>query len=158
MLDLTGRTCGRWLVLYRAPNIGRRTAWWCECDCGAFRVVLTQSLRNGSSASCGCLKRERMSGVMAVHRACGTREYNSWQNMIQRCTNVNRKEYANYGGRGITVCPEWRLSFEAFYKDMGPRPEGMTLDRADNEGNYEPGNCRWATRSQQNHNQRRRAA
>ncbi len=81
--------------------------------------------------------------------------YNSWQAMKRRCYRPNHKNYADYGGRGIQVCARWRKSFDAFLADMGPRPEGMTLDRADVNGSYEPGNCRWATKSEQNYNQRR---
>jgi hypothetical protein len=89
-----------------------------------------------------------------THNRSRTREYSSWLNLIQRCTNPKNPRYKHYGGRGITVCPEWRLSFEQFFKDMGPRPEGRSIDRINNDGNYEPGNCRWATAYEQNFNKR----
>ena len=92
--------------------------------------------------------------VRVQHGKSRSREYGSWQTMVQRCTNPNNTNYFKYGARGITICDSWRDSFEAFYNDMGKRPEGTTLDRIDNDGNYEPNNCRWATITEQNWNKR----
>ena len=100
-------------------------------------------------------RKEAFVGARAQHRMYGTPTYRSWASMIQRCTNEKRHNYAYYGGRGITVCVRWR-DFDAFLADMGERPDGTTLDRIDNEGNYEPGNCEWATPKQQSNNRRPR--
>lgn len=164
-LDLTGQTFGRLTVTGLGEPSGkrRRTAWLCACDCGTVVTVVGESLRSGHAKSCGCFRREFASIVGKAARprhghACRDRysvEYRTWGGMIQRCTNPKFRQFRDYGGRGISVCPEWRTSFERFLADMGPRPVGLTLDRINNDGNYKPGNCRWASRSQQQRNQRR---
>ena len=122
------------------------------CDCGLETRPLITAVTCGNSRSCGC------SRVVAFnnrsHGMYGTPEYKSWIAMLARCRNPNRSNYGRYGARGLTVCERW-LTFTNFYADMGPRPSGTTLDRIDNDRGYEPGNCRWATRSEQNKNQRR---
>lgn len=126
----------------------------CICDCGTERHVQPHKLRSGQTLSCGCYSAERASTNNRTHGMTGTPEYISWQAMRHRCYREEDISYSNYGGRGITVCDEWRDSFENFYADMGPRPEGMTLDRIEVNRNYEPSNCRWATPKEQADNTR----
>lgn len=131
----------------RSPS-GRRTVR-CKCDCGRTGVFCLNSLRIGETKSCGCLKVKRLT----THGQSNTPEYRVWAGMIQRCVNENETGWIYYGGRGISVCDEWRASFEAFICDMGMRPSGKySIERIDNDGNYEPGNCVWATRAQQGSN------
>jgi len=158
--DLTGHRFHRLVVLGRAePTPGNRGARWrCKCDCGAETISRSDALKNGRSKSCGCHRAE-MGGKHVVsmnttHGSYGTPEYRVWRGMKDRCFNPNSASYADYGGRGITVCDKWVNSFQAFLADMGPRPDGASIDRIDNNKGYESGNCRWADRITQARNKR----
>ena len=152
LIDLTGKRFGRWLVLSRAPNRRGHAYWNCQCDCGTEKVVWGNSLRRGESLSCGCLKRDMARERNISHGQTGCPTYNSWQNMKIRCYNKNRPKNVNYHDKEIIVCDRWLNSFPNFLADMGERPEGTSIERINNDGNYEPTNCKWATRKEQGRN------
>lgn len=157
--DLTGQVFGRLTVVGRAtPPISEKSnaaRWECVCQCGNRIAAETYLLRRGSVSSCGCLARDETIRRSTKHGLCYTPEYKAWQSMRKRCQNPNDHSYPDYGGRGISVCTEWDQSFERFLADMGPRPStDHSLDRIEVGGNYEPTNCRWATRIVQQGNRR----
>lgn len=159
-----GDRFGRWIVLREGrPTINNRGApvrWaLCRCDCGVERSVRVSILNNGMSRSCGCLAREVTGNRRRSHGATvGGKvapEHKIWTAMRYRCNSPSETSYPNYGGRGIRVCERWERSFEAFLQDMGPRPSPKhSIERINNGGHYEPGNCRWATPMQQGNNKR----
>lgn len=154
--NLMSRRFGRLLVVGGPAPRGNGVDWTCVCDCSAIKTVSGSNLRAGETLSCGCLNRELRAQRNTTHGASKSPEYNVWLAMRRRCRSESDVKYADYGGRGIKVCARWAESFEKFLADMGPRPSAKhEIDRRDNDGNYEPGNCRWATRTQQNRNTRR---
>lgn len=149
-VDLTGERFGRLLVVERTGSRNGNALYKCVCDCGEVSYVKSNNLFSGTSKSCGCLERELRKARITTHGLTKTRLYRIWDNAKKRCYGTTHKEYHRYGGRGITVCEEWKNDFKAFYDWALAHgyAENLTLDRIDNDGNYEPHNCQWLTRSE----------
>lgn len=151
--DISGRRFGRLTAIRRSGThpVRKGALWTCLCDCGGEAIIEGRLLRDGTTASCGCRRREGN----GTHRQSFTITYTSWRAMLKRCTNENHEAYDRYAGRGIGVCERWLTSFENFLSDMGERPSSLhSLDRIDNDKGYEPGNCRWADQKTQQRNRR----
>ena len=155
LINLIGHTYGRLTVFGYAGKKGKHHYWRCSCDCSKRSVVTSTALRSGHTKSCGCYHKERTSEVHLTHGKSSSPEYRALTQMKARCYKKNNKAYKDYGGRGITICDRWLESFENFYADMGDRLSPQhSIDRINNNGNYEPDNCRWATKQVQNQNHR----
>lgn len=158
------KTCGRLHDdnLFKAQKHGRlspiekasskRSIWKFRCDCGNTQLARKSHVKSGLIVSCGCFQKESSASRFTTHGMTGTSEYNTWASMRDRCENHLNKRYDRYGGRGITVCERWS-DFQSFFDDMGHKPsESHSIDRINNDGNYEPSNCRWATQKEQQNN------
>lgn len=158
--DLSDQKVGRFTAQWFVGKKGHNAYWLCLCSCGNLRIVAASNLlKPKHSTSCGCLKHEQLLQRSTIHGHARfgrlSSEYHSWQGLKARCTNPKDEKWKHYGGRGIKVCAQWMQSFETFLADVGPKPSRRhLLDRINNNGNYEPGNCRWATASQSNLNRR----
>lgn len=155
-IDLSGKKIGALTIFKRAGSAPSGEALWeCQCDCGIACIKTSSSIKENHEPSCGCLKGFKISKCMVRHGRTRSPEYVSWCGMKARCLNSNEPGFHRYGGRGIQICERWKNSFENFLTDMGEKPSpSHSIDRIDVDGNYEPSNCRWATKTEQSRNQR----
>lgn len=152
-VDRTGLRFGRLVVVaFSHRGVRRDSHWLCRCDCGKSHVVVWGNLRSGDISSCGCWLNEVRGESTRTHGMSRTRVYRIWKAMVKRCENPNGPKWHRYGGRGISVDPAWRNSFEQFFADMGHPPDGLSIERKDNDAGYSKGNCVWATAKEQARN------
>lgn len=154
-IKLTGKRFGRLIVIGESEkrSKNRDVFWWCQCDCGELLCIAGKRLRNKNTKSCGCYKKDTDGKNNHKHGQAQTPTYRSWLSMIKRCRDPKNASFKNYGAKGISACKRWH-NFESFLKDMGFRPNGFSLDRIDSSKNYEPNNCRWASKEIQYFNKK----
>lgn len=150
--DLSGKKFNRIKIIEFSHSEKGNSVWKCQCDCGKIFYCQARMFKHEKTKSCGCLKKEKWKKRITTHGMAYSPEYIVWNNMKNRCNNKNHTSYNLYGGRKIKICERWINSFENFFEDMGHRPKNHTLERIDNDGDYTPDNCKWATRKKQNMN------